>query len=269
MKIITLGPERTFSHEAALKYEPEAECTFKNTVWEVFKELKSNNADYGVIPIENSVSGSIGQTFDALLEFDIPIVSEVTIEVRHFLASLGKTKDIKYLYTHPLTYVQCEKYIRRTLKIEEIMLTDSNARSAQKLTKTPEKEYGAIVSHGAIKKYKLSVIAKDIQDSKYNITRFVVVGSEKTSPTGKDRTSIAIYPQTDHPGLLYTMIGELAKRKINMTKIESKPSKGKIGDYIFFIEMEGHKDNPEMEEALSAIGKMFYVKVLGSYPRSY
>ena len=117
--------------------------------------------------------------------------------------------------------------------------------------------------------YKLKILKKDVQDSRFNITRFLVISNEDAKKTGYDRTSIAIYPQTDRPGLLYEMLGEFAKRNINLTKIESRPSKGKLGDYIFYIDFQGHRVEKNVAEVLRKLENSFFLSVLGSYPRKY
>jgi len=269
VKIATLGPEGTFSQGAVLKYNKNAEIVFKHTIWDVFDSVQKCEVDKGIVPIENSVSGSVGLTLDALMEFDLKIAGELIIPVKHNLAGNTKINDIKSLYTHPQTFAQCEKFIRMKMNNVDIILTASNAKSAEELSKTKGKEYGAIVSSLAMKKYKLKYLAKDIQDNRFNVTRFVVLNGELAKQTGGDRTSISIYPHMDKPGLLYDLIGEFAKRKINLTKIESRPSKGRLGDYIFFIDLQGHIDDKEVKNAFKSIEKSFFIKVLGSYPREY
>jgi len=132
-----------------------------------------------------------------------------------------------------------------------------------------DKSKSAITSEIASKLYGLRIIKSNIQDNKFNVTRFIVVAKESTKKTARDRTSIAIYPQVDRPGLLYELLGEFAKRKINLTKIESRPSKGKLGDYVFFIDLQGHKDEKKIKDAFHMIEKSSFLKVLGSYPRKY
>lgn len=269
MKIATLGPEGTFSQEAVLKYDKKAEIIFTNTIRDIFDSVKRNQVDKGIVPMENSVSGTLGLTLDALMDFDLQICAELIIPVRHNLAGNSKLGDLKYLYTHPQTHAQCEKFIREKMNQVEIILTASNAKSAEELSKNKGKEYGAIVSKLALKKYQLKSIAKEIQDNRFNVTRFVVLDAESAKRTGNDRTSIAIYPHMDKPGLLYSLIGEFAQRKINLTKIESRPSKGRLGDYIFFIDLRGHKDDKGVKGAFKAIEKNFFLKILGSYPGEY
>ena len=287
MKIATLGPKGTFSHEAVLKrdklldsknpkgleksktFQNKAEILFRNTVWDVFEAVDKDEVDEGVVPLENSISGTIGLTVDALMEFDLNIVAEIILPIKHNLVGHDGVKDIETLYVHPVTYEQCEKFIRKTLPDVKIIQTSSNAASAAIIAQKQDKTKAAIVPLGAIEIYGLKAIKKDIQDSKFNVTRFVVISKKEAKKTGRDRTSIAIYPQVDKPGLLYSLLGEFAKRKINLTKVESRPSKGKLGDYIFFIDIQGSKEDPKIKEAFKVIEENFFLKLLGSYPKEY
>ena len=269
MRIVTLGPAGTFSHGALMKRDKKAEIIFKNTVWDVFEAVDNDEAEEGIVPIENSVSGSIGLTLDALMEFNLNIISEIILPVKHNLVGNDGIKEIKALYVHPATYEQCEKFIRNNLNGVKIIQTSSNAASAEAISKEKDKTKAAIVPREAIEIYKLKIIKNDIQDNKFNVTRFIVISKEEAKKTSRDRTSIAIYPQADKPGLLYSLLGVFAKRSINLTKIESRPSKGKLGDYIFFIDMQGCKEDEKIKEAFKAIEEDFFLKVLGSYPREY
>ena len=269
MKIATLGPKGTFSHEAVLKYSKDSGVLFKNTIWDVFESIKLKEAELGIVPVENSTAGTVGATLDALMEFDLNIIKEIALPIVHNLAGNGRLKDVKALYAHPQTLEQCKKYIRNNLREARIMQTTSNGMSAELIRRIKDKERAAIVPSIAIELYGLKVIESSIQDNIYNVTRFFVVAAEAADKTGKDRTSIAIYPQTDRPGLLYGILGEFAKRKINLTKIESRPSKGKLGDYVFFIDLEGHQTEKHINEVLTRISEEAYLKVLGSYPRAY
>ncbi|MBU0614577.1 MAG: prephenate dehydratase [Nanoarchaeota archaeon] len=269
MKIAVLGPKGSFSHQAGLKHNPHAEIVFRNTIWYVFEAVKNMEADIGIVPIENSLSGTISATLDALTDFDFNIIDELLLPIKHNLAGAGRIEQIKVVYAHPQTLSQCEKFIRKYLPDAEIIRTSSNSKSAEIIAKKHEKNKAAIVSQEAAEIYNLNIIKKNIQDSPYNVTRFVAVGADKAKMTGKDRTSISIYPQVDKPGLLYNLLGEFANNRINLTKIESRPSKGKLGDYLFFIDLEGHIDDENVREAIDTVRKVAIVKMLGSYPRAY
>ncbi len=269
MKVVTLGPKGTFSHEAVLKRYKDADIQFENTIWDIFEAVSNGDSKEGVVPIENSISGTVGLTLDALMEFDLNIIGEITLPVRHNLVGPNGISSITTLYVHPVTYEQCEKFIRKTLPGVKVVQTSSNAASAVKISRQEDKSKAAIVPSKAIDIYDLNVIKKNIQDNKFNVTKFIVIGNSECNDTRNDRTSILIYPQVDKPGLLYDLLGVFAKRKINLSKIESRPSKGKLGDYIFYIDLQGHKDDDNIKKAFKEIEKHFFLKVLGSYPREY
>jgi len=269
MKIATLGPEGTFSHEATLKYNSKSAVLFFDSIRGVFEAVAKNKADSGIVPIENSIAGTVGQTLDFLIEFGLKIKAEEVLPINHNLVGTGKLKDIKVLYLHQQTYEQCELFIKKNLPNAEIIQTSSNGKSAEIISKSKDKKEASIIPKIAVNIYNLKVIEKNIQDNRFNVTRFFVIAKSDNKKTGYDRTSIAVYPQIDRPGLLYDMLGEFAKRNINLTKIESRPSKGKLGDYIFYIDFQGHKSERHIAEALKELEKTSFVNVLGSYQRKY
>jgi len=269
MKIAILGPEGTFSHEAVIKYDKKASILFRDTIRDVFSSVNTGDADLGIVPIENSIAGTVGPTLDCLVEFGLKIKAEWILHISHNLVGLGKIGDINVLYIHPQTYEQCELFIKKYLPKAEIIQTASNGKSAEIISKSKDKKDASITPKIAVDIYKLKVLKKDVQDHKFNVTRFVVIGKSDSKKTGYDRTSIAIYPQIDRPGLLYEIIGQFAKRNINLTKIESRPSKGKLGDYIFYIDFQGHREEEHIAGALKDLEGTAFVTVLGSYPRKY
>lgn len=269
MNIATLGPKGTFSHEAAIRYNKKAEILFASTIRDVFEYVSAGDADCGIVPIENSIAGTVGQTLDYLTEFGLRIKAESVLKISHNLASFGEISEIKTLYLHPQTYEQCEVFIRKNLPKAEIIQTSSNGKSAEIIAKSKHKTKAAIIPKIAADIYKLNILKRNVQDSSFNVTRFFVVGKEDNEKTGCDRTSIAIYPESDKPGLLYNMLGEFASRNINLTKIESRPSKGRLGDYVFYIDFEGHMTEKNVSESLKRLGRFGSVKVLGSYPKRY
>jgi len=269
MKIATLGPVGTFSHEAAMKHDKRANMIFTDTIRDVFEAVSKNKADCGVVPIENSIAGTLGQTLDFLMEFGLKIKAEEILPISHNLVGVGKITSIKILYLHPQTYEQCELFIKKNLPKAEIIQTSSNGKSAEVIAKSKNKNEAAIIPRIAVGIYKLKVLKKDVQDSRFNVTRFFVIAKNDGKKTGYDRTSLALYPQVDRPGLLYEILGQFAKKKINLTKIESRPSKGKLGDYIFFIDFEGHKSEKPVAETLKYLEETSFATILGSYPRKY
>ncbi|MFC1768126.1 prephenate dehydratase [Nanoarchaeota archaeon] len=268
MNVATLGPKGTFSHEAVKKYDPEAKIIFKDTIYDVFDSVKSKESELGIVPLENSISGTVGITVDCLQKFNLKIQKEIIVPVKHNLASYVPLNKIKNIYTTLQAYEQCEIYLRKNLPKSEITFTNSNSLSAQKLSQK-KGDAAAIVPSTAEDLNGVKIIEEGIQDSKNNVTRFILIGDGFTQPTGNDRTSISIIPNVDKPGLLYSLLGEFSNRKINLSKIESRPAKGKLGDYVFYIDLIGHKDDEKVKDAFTAIEKNFILKVLGSYPREY
>ncbi len=269
MKIAILGPQGTFSHEAALALEPDATVVFERTIRDVIDRVSENGADCGLIPLENSVAGSVGETLDVLTDTDLTVSREVIHPVVQNLAGSASTGEIRTVLAHPQSYAQCEKFLRQHYPAAEIVQTSSNGRSAEMLLESGRNDIAAIVPELAISLYGLKRLRAAIQDNRYNVTRFVLVGRATTEKTGYDRTSLAIYPQTDHPGLLFKLLGQFAQRGVNLSKIESRPSKGRLGDYIFFVDVQGHIQDQPVAGALDELRKMAFVKILGSYPRQY
>ncbi|MEW5800763.1 MAG: prephenate dehydratase [bacterium] len=268
MRIITLGPKGTFSHEAVIGYLEQAEIIFKHTVWDVFEGTAAGEGELGMVPIENSITGSVGFTLDAFLHFSLYMKAETVLPIKHNLAGRGGLDGIKVIYAHPQTHAQCKTFLRTRLAGAEIIETSSNARSAEMLLEQTSPEYAAIVPAIAAQIYHLTLLEKNIQDSKFNVTRFAVIAEEDTRErTGRDKTSLVVYPVADRPGILCEMLEEFRVRNINLTKIESRPS-GKLGDYIFYIDFEGHRTDSKVAEALQKIeGKAAFLKILGSYPK--
>jgi prephenate dehydratase len=270
MKIATLGPRGTFSNEAVVKYNNDAEISFSNTIYDVFESVEKDETKVGVVPVENSVSGSVWLTIDALSEFDLNILGEVLIPINHNLAGKSvKAEDVKKLYCHHQAYVQCEKFIRRRIKNAKVVYTSSNGESAELLAADGKNDSAAIVPRIAASINKLRIIMKNVQDNKNNTTKFIVIGKDDSRKSGKDRTTVLIYPHQDKAGLLYSILGILAEHKINLSKLESIPSKGKIGDYFFLVELLGHKDDKRVTEAIEKLEDEYVIKVKGSYRREY
>lgn len=267
MIIGLLGPEGTYSEKAARLVDASAQLKFFDNLEDVIESVLGGDVDCGIAPIENSLEGAIGITLDALLEHQINIISEVTVPIRHCLLSKGRMEDITLIMSHPQALAQCRKFIRKNLKNARIQSTASTSNAAKLTAEFPE--IAAIASHDSAKKYGLDVLADDIQDVKENSTRFVVLGKHTPPPTGHDKTSIIIHLARDRPGALYELLGEFARRNINLTKIESRPSKMGLGDYLFYIDMEGHRSDVNINDAITSVGKLVdWIKVIGSYPAS-
>ena len=262
-----LGPEGTFSEKAAKKWESTAELQYFDDVFDVVKAVVNEDVDYGVVPIENSLEGSVGSTLDALLKYDVKIAGEVVVPIRHCLLAKEKISDIKIILSHPQALAQCMHSIKNRFGEIEIVETMSTASAAKRASES--KEMAAIASEESAAKYGLNILLRDLQNQKENYTRFVMLGKILPEPTPKDKTSVVVYLQKDRPGALYEMLGEFASRDINLTKIESRPTKKALGDYLFYIDMEGHSMDEKVQRALKEIKKKAgMLRILGSYPKA-
>ncbi len=265
LRIAYLGPEATFTHLAALKrFGSQVEYIATNSITDVFLEVERDNADYGVVPIENSVEGAVSHTLDMFVDSELKICSQTILDVaHHLLASCSKNK-IKRIYSNPQVFGQCRIWLQENLAGVEKIEVSSTTRAAQIAAK--EKYSACIASSLAAKVYKLKVVASDIEDSPHNVTRFLIIGKTDVSPTGDDRTSI-MFSIKDKVGALHDMLLPFRKYGINLTKIESRPSKKKAWDYYFFVDLDGHRDNPRIKRALLELeNKCKFLKILGSYP---
>ncbi|MCM8796872.1 MAG: prephenate dehydratase [Candidatus Omnitrophica bacterium] len=265
LQIAYFGPEATFTHLAALKrfgsqvsYMPCASIT------DVFTEVERGSCDYGVVPIENSIEGAVTHTLDMLVDSDLKICSQVILDISHNLLSRYPLSKIHKVYSIAQVFGQCRIWLQQNLAGRELIEVSSTAAAA-KITKK-EKYSACIASALAAKVYDLNIVASGIEDSPHNITRFLVVGRTDAVPTGKDKTSI-LFSIKDRVGALHDMLVPFKKYGINLTKIESRPSKRKAWDYYFFVDMEGHRDNPRVKKALKELeDKCKFLKILGSYP---
>ena len=262
-----LGPEGTFSEKAARRYSPDARIRYFRDFEKVIATVESGEVDLGVVPLENSLEGSVGMSLDSLLCREVKITGEINLTVRHCLLGMGEAGEVKVILSHPQALAQCRSYIKRNFPQAELRTTGSTSHAARLAGEFSE--MAAIADAETAGRYGLKVIGRDVQDSDQNVTRFAVVGRELAGPTGRDKTSLAVYLERAEPGALWEVLGEFARRKINLTKIESRPSKRGLGDYYFFIDLEGHISDPLVEEALARIReRTAMTKVLGSYPRT-
>ena len=267
MQIAYLGPEATFTHQAAirrfgssLRYAPQ------KTIADVFTEVTKSRADYGVVPVENSTEGVVTHTLDMFVDSDLKIVAQIVMPVQHCLLSNVPLNQIKKLYAHPQSLGQCRLWVQTNLPRVEVFETSSNARSAEFAAKEPNS--AAIAGLLAAGKYGVDVLEYDIQDSASNATRFLVLGRQCSPPTGHDRTSIMI-SVNDKVGALHSAIAAFRRFRINMTKIESRPSRRKAWEYYFFIDCDGHMQDRKVDNTLKHLAlHCNFVKVLGSFPRT-
>ena len=263
--IAYLGPEATFTHLASIsKFGSSVNYIPCANIGDVFVEVEKKNADYGVIPIENSTEGAVNYTLDMFIESDLKICSEIVFDIEHHLMTTQQLKDIKRVYSNPQVFGQCRVWLETHLPRVELIDTASTTQAAQKASH--EAGAAAIASRLAATLYNLNIVAERIQDISGNQTRFLIVGRTVPGRTAHDKTSIMVSIK-DKVGALYEMLEPIRRNKINMTKIESRPSKKKAWDYYFFIDFEGHVDDPKVKKMLEQVeSKVRFLKVLGSYP---
>ncbi len=268
LKVACLGPLATFTHLAALRhFGSSAQFIPVDSIKDVFESVQEGKAAYGVVPIENSNEGVISYTLDMFMDFDLKIAAEIMLEINHNLLSVsGDIRKIKKIYSHPQAIAQCRRWIERNLPHATIIDATSTAKAAE--LASGDEEGAAIASELAAKVYDLRFVERHIEDNRNNYTRFLVVSKEFPPPTGKDKTSVMLSIK-DKPGALYEVLTPFKKAGINLTKIESRPSKKKAWEYIFFIDMDGHVQDKKVKKALKEVEKdCIFLKVLGSYPRT-
>lgn len=274
-KIGYLGPEGTFSQDAGFLYlkklEHKADLIPFSTIHDLLIAVDRKKLDEGIVPIENSIEGTIGIVADMLVkEVDLKIKNEIIIPIHHFLMAKGKIPlgKIKEVISHPQPIEQCRTWLRKHLPHAKITLSYSTAEAAKHVALSEKENIAAIASRGSAELYKLKILVKDITEYRDNLTRFVILSKQDHVPTKSDKTSIVFSITADKPGGLHKILEKFAIRDINLTKIESRPSKKALGDYFFFVDMEGHRTDKPVSEALKDIkAKVSFIKILGSYPK--
>ncbi len=263
--IAYLGPKASFSHLAALKkFGSLVEYFPCNNISDIFTEVEKDNVDYGVVPIENSIEGAISHTLDMLVDSDLKICSQLMLDVSLNILSKRGKNAIEKIYSNPAVFGQCRIWLESNLPKANLIEVSSTTKAAQITSK--EKNSACIASLLAAEIYKLKIIARDIEDSPHNITRFFVIGKHETEPTKNDKTSI-VFSIKDRVGALHDMLLTFKKYNINLTKIESRPSKKRAWDYFFFIDLLGHTKDKNVKKALDELDeKTKFLKILGSYP---
>ena len=265
-----LGPAGTFSEEALLGLEiPDLEPVECSSIPEVFEAVERGRVDAAVVPIENSIEGSVPATLDGLaFDSSLEIQSELVLDI-HFsvVAAPGaKLADITAVVAHPQASGQCRRWLERYLPGRRVTAANSNAEAVQTAIATPG--VAALGPSIAAELYGGEVLHRDVEDYAGNQTRFVVIGRGICARSGKDKTSLALFMKEDRSGTLHMILGEFVYGDINLTKIQSRPTKRQLGDYMFFIDLEGHVEDANVRTALDCLRlKLREVKVLGSYPR--
>ncbi|MCX7919842.1 MAG: prephenate dehydratase [bacterium] len=271
LKVAYLGPEASFTHMAALsRFGSQMEYVPLPSIADVFIEVAKKWADYGVVPIENSTEGVINHTLDMFMSLssaaELQICSEITMEIRHHLLSNGELKCIKKVYSRDTALAQCRQWLQNNLPTAELIPVSSTTRGVQLAKK--DKTAAAISSELAASLYGVKILAYGIEDIPGNVTRFLVIGRTVSEKSGNDKTSI-MFSLKDRVGALYDALKPFQKYNINLTKIESRPSRRRAWEYIFFVDFNGYKDDDNVVKALKEVSdQCVYLKILGSYPAS-
>jgi chorismate mutase/prephenate dehydratase len=266
LKVGYLGPEGTFSQQAVHKhFGHSAHGMPLTSIEEVFEEVEAGNADFGVVPVENSTQGTIQSTLDMFLTSRLKICGEVELRVhQHLLSRSGRIEDIERIYSHPQSFAQTKAWLRANLPLVEKIPVSSNAEAARRARNADDA--AAIGGAAAGNVYGLKIVAGPIEDHPDNTTRFLVLGRELFPTSGHDRTSLLIFIK-DEPGALYNVLSPFARHGLSMNRIESRPSHNRLWEYAFFVDIGGHVHDPAMKAAIDELkGYAQDVKVLGSYP---
>lgn len=267
LRIAYFGPEATFTHQAATKhFGAAADYTPAKSISDVFDEVEKNRTDYGVVPIENSTEGIVNHTLDMFMESDLVICAEREDVISHcLLASVDSLKKIKSVYSHPQALAQCRKWLESHLPGVSVHEAASTADAAAHAAL--DASTAAVASPLAAEIYSLKILAKGIEDMRHNMTRFLIIGEKNASPSGKDKTSLLLSIK-DRVGALNDLLLSFKRQRINLTKIESRPTKRKAWEYVFFIDLEGHLAQDRVRKTVESLRKKcVFLKVLGSYPR--
>ena len=270
LRIAFFGPAGTFTHRAAeaaarIRFGSFVEYVPARTVEEVFTMTDRGAADYGVVPVENTTEGSVGQTLDTFIDSPLKISSEILLLISHHLVGHGPLDQVTRVYSHPQALAQCRRWLTTNLPKAEAIESSSTSAAAQRAASEPHS--AAIGTEESAALNGLAVLARGIQDQAHNTTRFLLLGKQIAARSGNDKTAI-LFSVRDRAGALFEVLSVFARRSINLTRIESRPSRRRAWDYVFFVDLDGHIDDPEVAGAVAALrGACEAVKVLGSYPR--
>lgn len=268
--IAYLGPPGTNTEQAALKYDSEANLIPFPSVAAVASAVDTSIAGEGVVPIENSLEGSVNDTLDLLIhESTLLIRQELVLNIEnHLLVKPGTPPaGLKVIFSHPQALAQCRRFLERCYPKAQMVAALSTAAAVEQMMSSAEPA-AAIANSRAAELYGAQILARNIQDRSPNMTRFVVLAAQDHQPTGRDKTSLAFTFDEDRPGLLYEVLAEFAKQSINLAKIESRPSKEALGRYVFLVDLEGHRQDKLISRVLDEVKmKTSFFKIMGSYPK--
>jgi len=267
LRIAFLGPEGTFTQAAALKHFGHSAQTLpQRAIDEVFRDVEAGDADYGVVPVENSTEGVVNYTLDMFLQSSLNICGEVQLRIHHHLAGLvPDLKQITRIYSHQQSLAQCREWLDANLPTVPRVPVASNAEAARVALNEPGS--ACITGQGAVDIYRLPVLMPNIEDQPDNTTRFLIIGKQPIPASGDDRTTLLV-SSYNRPGSLQALLQPLARYGLTMTRIESRPSGRGMWDYVFFIDFDGHQDAPAVQQALAELRQQASLfRVLGSYPK--
>jgi chorismate mutase/prephenate dehydratase len=266
LPVAYLGPPATFTHQAAVRrFGSSADLVPVRGIADIFDEVERARAQYGVVPVENSTEGAVNITLDRLIDADVMIVGEVTLDIaQHLLSRAADLGEIKLVCSHPQALAQCRGWLHAHLpdvRVDEMSSTTASAERARE-----DATVAAIASEMAARLYDLPILRARIEDNASNSTRFLVIGRRPAPPTGRDKTSI-LFSMKNEPGVLYSILAPFAERRLNLTKIESRPTKRRPWEYVNFVDFEGHRDTEIVRAVLAEVKERCqFLKVLGSYP---
>ena len=263
-----LGPRGTFSERATLKhFGLAAEALPASSIDEVFRSVESGAADFGVVPVENSTEGAVGRSLDLMPQTPMQVCGEVIVRIHHNLMAKVAPRDvseIRRVFSHGQSLGQCHEWLNAHLPHAERVAVASNAEAARRASEEPQS--AAVAGEMAAAHYGLAILHANIEDEPNNTTRFLILGDYRPKPSGRDKTSLVLSAR-NRAGAVYEMLTPFARRGVSMTKFESRPSRVALWEYLFFVDIEGHRDDPQVAEALEEVGRIAgYMKVLGSYP---
>lgn len=268
MRIAYLGPEGTFTQQAVYRqFGHSVNAIAQPTIDDVFLSVQGGESDFGVVPVENSTQGVVSHTLDLFMHSDLKIAAEVELRIhQHLLTQARNLADIERVYAHQQSLAQCKHWLAANLDHAELIAVSSNAEAARRVRHAPDS--AAIAGRHAAEVYGLAVLFGNIEDHVDNTTRFLVLGQALLPASGEDKTTFMVAGHND-PGALFGLLEPLARHKINMNRIESRPSRQGRWDYVFFIDVDGHVDDPDLASAMAELDASAHsVKVLGSYPRA-
>ena len=269
-RLAYLGPPGTYSEEAAMQYDSDAELVAATTLPGVVQSVHNGDADEAIVPVENSLEGAVTFTADLLIqEMTLKIKSELVLPIHHcLLAKPGvNTEDVEVVYSHPQSLGQCREFLQRRFPDATLMPSLSNSSAVSDMLRS-ERRALAIAGKRAAGFFDVRIVEEEIEDNHSNATRFIVLADKEGVPTGEDKTSICFNFDVDRPGSLVSVLQEFSNRGINLNKIESRPTRRSLGRYFFLADIEGHREDDEVRNALDAVGEQVsMLKVMGSYPR--